>query len=1169
MLLRAWQTISRRRDALNAPLSSSTIKATWTLRTKLRWVGLGFSLLFAVALSEKERLGERLRAEANAVLAELGEGPDGKGAAIRRDADAEDCLVPHPWHLRAMRISHKGRMIDVAMVGNFDKSAVAVISAGSVAAARPLMAELAAQGIPSLAYSHAGLGEAAVASGSSNASNTPTAAVGLVSYVTSFSTRSNEGEILAACCSTERILDRAAADAETIGDANPSFSASLLPARTAGSVATSDALAEELGAVLRAAALNVPRVVLVGTHYDWLAVTKTALRNAPRIGGLVLIDPWLPSSSISLRSVSDGPWLQAGDAPRGSVFVGDVKDNFAARLISAVNTQSVTLMATGPGRRPRDSEEASLPPLRGALFPVLSLPPAALFPPAAFSKLSFFTTSESGDVSKGAASMLDKLGMPGSVLVAQVKVVMGAHWYSKTAPPVGVYGGDLLASIHHRAWSRGAALGTLGALRVPRSGSSVELIAASSASAEEDLTRAFLRLHALRNSSIDDDLVLRSLRHSFPATAEITSFVTDGGALVRGLGAMAAAAEWRSSADAAQRPYVSAAPNAAAAASDSGFASAALDALRAEDHLYALTIEAHTALARQVARIAQVAQIRRWEGWFPFVAAPPLEVANVLSSEEILQAAAALTQLWGSSTHRVAVPAPAPPELASLQNVALALAGALPLSSASPCVSLGPPLPYPTDGPPGGPPHRSEEAADLLRLRASVLALAGGALVARAHPLRVADAATAEPHAHALLEAWGWDEAAAADAGMSRTMSRYASSTAVASRAAVRDSVTAAAWRVPLSMLDRYGDALAQGAPASIALVPLIQMPPDVRRRVASALTDFSLTAFGLRPWGVGAFVNAAMRHDSSRIDKGDLVRVAAEVAFLSSSPPKRGSTAARLGPFGGWRVRAPPSTGLTAWAAANLGSAHGLTSGEGTELSPLSTVQNSLYSSPPPLPFPVTVILTSMTDAQVAEDAVLPAEMNFPTWPMLDSKLRVAMVAARLALVWPWTWSRPEGDKGGEFGTLTLRPGIPAPPLLRHARGLLQEEQKSQARSWAAAIPAACIVSVAAESANDVSSTVLAAANRALKRDGIAWASGGPHASFGLGGFSWFSRGLYSINSPRDANRREGDLGDAHALTALGDAVAYGPPQSYRPPLAVVTSQVVAHVRRCNHERD
>lgn len=78
-----------------------------------------------------------------------------------------------------------------------------------------------------------------------------------------------------------------------IGDSNPLASSFVTPPLIgANTPASSDYESSELAAVL--AGVGLEKAVLVGFHYNWAATVKTALRNAPRIAGLILVDPLLP-----------------------------------------------------------------------------------------------------------------------------------------------------------------------------------------------------------------------------------------------------------------------------------------------------------------------------------------------------------------------------------------------------------------------------------------------------------------------------------------------------------------------------------------------------------------------------------------------------------------------------------------------------------------------------------------------------------------------------------------------------------------------------------------------------------------------------------------------------------------------------------------------------------
>ena len=1081
MLLRAWHTISRRRPRSSnvevTATSRSISPTTFTFapfalpfRTRLAIVGTTLSILLTFYELKK------FEAESAAILAEMGDGLD--GVLNTDDADVDTATTHDDTTLRSTRLEHNGRIIYIAMAGDFERSTVAVISAGSIAAARPLMSELAAQGIPSLSYTHGGLGPA------------------VVSGIEKEPTRSEKNGA-SVFHVIQRLFQRTIVNTKRIGDSNPMLSASLLPARTGGQlVPTSNVLADELGAVLRAA--QVSRAVLVGVHFDWLAVTKTALKNSSRIGGLVLLDPWLPSSSIALRSISDTHWLKQGDVPQNSVLAGPVNDDtFQSHIVDAVN--SVLLKSPFPSTK--IPEAVLLPPLRGALFPILSLPPFHLFPPAAFSQLLANTTPYDQFFSKHFGT--------------ELSFYQTALWFSKTAPPSSIYGGDLLFSIANRQFFRGAVLGPTGTLRIPRTGSSITLLAAPLASCHEDITRAFIRCHALRNSSLEDTFVRRALHYALPSIAEFTAFVATGASNIKGQLAVDQFAEWRATTEVARTTYQSANMKSSFTSGSNDhniFSSSVVDALIAEDHTYSLVVEAHTNLEDEIERLNKS---RRRNSWF---SSSPLPITPI-QNEDVILATNSLIQRWEKSNIETN-------ELTSLRNVALTLVGALPYHTIPPPLLSASSSNATTNVTsskilPNGPPPFNQELLELLELRSSVLSHAGFALINQIHPLSY--------------------QPSNLNANLNGTLQRYVQGSAVASRAAVRDSVSAAVWRIPLNLLDKWGNALSRGAPSSAAIVPLTEVPFDMNRRVTLALTDYSLNAFGARPWSISAFFKAATRHDNERVLKGDLVRVAAEVGFLSRSPTKKGSSShATARPGGGWRIRSPQSNGLMAWVSANLGSAQNSLS--------LTTTSKSSSSSSSAIPFPVSILLTQQSEAQVLEDAVLPPQLIFPSWPSLSHEN-----AKRISKLLPWNWL--ENNKSEEeVGTLALSQTIPAPPLLRHARGLLKEEQRNCALAWAAALQnSSCIINLPAETSKDVSSTVLATANRAMKRDGITWTG----------------RGQYTINSSSSlSHSREGDLGDADAITSVSDAIAYGPPQPYRPSLARVAAQVALHVRNDNSRR-
>jgi hypothetical protein len=292
---------------------------------------------------------------------------------------------------------------------------------------------------------------------------------------------------------------------------------------------------------------------------------------------------------------------------------------------------------------------------------------------------------------------------------------------------------------------------------------------------------------------------------------------------------------------------------------------------------------------------------------------------------------------------------------------------------------------------------------------------------------------------------------------------------------------------------------------------------------------DHALTLFAGNPDYLTSFLKVA--GNSSEHQGGSLVRVAVETAMMGSRQLVFAGKET-----GGWRLRTPPSTGLAAWVRANLATSPNLQAykDDGAEQS-----------------FPVSVILTQQSEEQIGERAYLPPHLKFPDFPYVSGEKGAAF---------PWTLLGSLGLKGesAASGSLSLDVSVPAPSLLNRARVLLRNEQMEQARLWAAAMPAACIIRLPAESAQDVASTVIETANRALRRGHIKWTeSSGWLGTFGL------SPDEFNIDAtPRDGSHVEGDLGDAHALTAVGDAIAYGPPQPHRPPLSRVAAEIAAHVR-------
>lgn len=1088
-------------------------------RTKVALVGatvLGTWMTHLVTLAQSD---------AAAFLSENGDGPDGFGAGLMRDKatvhSAGDVSFS-PLRIRTLRIPFQGRYIDVAMAGNVEKSTVAVIVAGSVAAARPLMSELAAQGLPVLAYSHAGLG--AAVSAESNGGVTMGGLPRLFSrapsigQLTVFNAQPNDSVIMKAMRRVALLALHFLIGVGATGDPDPSMSTLLLPARSGGTIPTSDVLAEELAFVLREAKVN--RAVLVGVHFDWLATAKAALKNATRIGGLVLVDPWFPSSSIALRSISRDSWIKEGDEPR--TFSGPVDDSFRSRIMNDVYVKAVELAgprATSPPAQAHLGKAHS--PLSGALFPILSLPPQALFPPAShLIKTQVPVSSKAGSTAVSVKDGVLNVDLSADALPAVRAFVANSRWFAKSSPPVGVFGGDLLASVHHRSWTRGAALGETGTLRIPKVGTSSTLLNAPVAGANEDFSRAFLRMHALRSRTPEDFLVRRSLGITLSSPYDLNAFIAEAGALARGMSTAASDAEWRASADAAGRTYQPADPSPVAASRESYFAAAALHALRAEDHVYALTCEAFGALHGRLRKGQLLQQSSTYDRSIKGVSGCVKELTSAWAADEnIVKGGRGVL----------------PPDVLSLQNITLTLAGAIPLASAAPRADISPPASdsQGSNAPVGAPQSWDATANELLELRAAVLAHAGGAIAARVNPLRLRDSAAVEPHARHLLKDWGWnaETVLGSGGGLKAALTRYASGSTGASRTAMHESVSPAAWHVPLCIIDRYGDSLARGGPISSALFPLSDASPLVRNRLASAMGDHALTLFAGNPDFLTSFLKVAGKSNEHGAPRS-LVSVAVETVMMGSR-----QLVFDAKETGGWRLRMPPSTGLAAWVRANLSTSPNL---------------QAYKDDDSDQSFPVSVIITQQSDEQISERAYLPPHLNFPDFPYVGSEKGTATAT------FPWSLLDSLGPKGESTGSLSLDASVPAPSLLNRARVLLRNEQIEQARLWASVMPAACIVRLPAESAHDVASTVIETANRALRRGRIQWTeSSGWLGTFGL------SPDEFTIDStPRDGCHVAGDLGDAHALTAVGDAVAYGPPQPHRPPLHRVAAEIAAHVR-------
>jgi hypothetical protein len=1081
--------------------------------------------------------------------------------------------------------TYGGRKVDVCVMKSDDTASidkpVVVINAGSIAAARPYLIAFSRAGLTAAAYTHGGL-YLPPDSESLKGLKKPS----LDQFGTSFGPFNGIGGGFFV-----RVANALIQGAQSTGDPLPMHSEALMPlgyparltsrgvensadnfkegeGEDAPSAPTSESQSAELSAVL--SHLRVNRAILVSSSFHWLSTIKTALRNKNYIAGLVCVDPAFPTSSPRVVVSQSGfdVGLIKGEEEDKSPLVqmkeGDYDTQNGGDLL--VNQPSLQLTWLEKAML-RDIKNVKFPhPLSGPLInplgvsPYTLLAPQQLAPPVAAAVNTSGGLGEKGNKNTSAS---------GRTAVSSLITNTLSPSLQTSLQPVAIHGSDLYEAAFVRSQVVGAAYGKSGLLppwllfRQESNGTPLltrlfgwqakETVdyfknlksgggggggggittpsksAASSANdestPENKLTHLTFELDVAGSRSPFLDIIrlstvlsnkgsgfravpsinVEQTSSAFPQVPGILgsfsepdpAYVSDGAALGSFL--------WNLSNSFTHR----------ARALDTGttfspcpledarmaYTMSMLEGLRAENHYYLLAEQASNLLKRN----SNAKKVGKSEK----------EAASAVSSiiDEMAVNPISCASLSGNS-----------PLKGALIRISLAQAGTkLPEFGKKDIFAPG--VDTSLDGRKSAP-----VIADLLvNARTDVLVRAAAALQISptVSPLLLSKEVDAKSvRLKSLLRKTSSTSTSTSSSSTNAIDMPLSVSTAASAYAGVLGlwtspiafNLSPSRWNVPIHAVDRFGEAVGRARPALL-------------------MTSFS--------------------KQSPELDSA----YAAFHAITNKNKGGRGGGGGDGGGGGGGETRnslsainIPSFQGLLSFASANLNGASTpaqwksflySNSGGGEKRSKSKTTERlNLPSSS--VPFPVSMLLTELTEKQLIEPVSGPPQLDF------DSEHELSLL--------------------GVDSTVTVS-GITAPPLgtspngvLLHLRMLIQAHQKLQVAAWRNALPDA-VVSLPAETAFDVAlnlrQSVTPKLRGMIKRiSSSSWFSilTGYGGEIDLKVSSVTSKQIKSDtdDSPWPDNTPRTNGSHEEPLALISDAVSYGPAQPYRPPISRVVNEVL-----------
>lgn len=1039
---------------------------------------------------------------------------------------------------------HAGRRVDVCVLKSEDTTArekpVVVINAGSIAAARPLLIAFSRAGLTAAAYTHGGL----YLHPTNNADGLKKPS--LDQFGTSFGIFNGVGGGFFV-----RVANSLLHGVQSCGDPLPLHSEAMMPSgypallsknpdedEDAPTAPTSESQSAELSAVL--SHLRVNRVILLCTSFHWLSTIKTALRNKNNIAGLVCVDPTFPTSSPRVLISQSGLDLSSTGGGQARRQDDENQTDSSSRQREQTSLQLTWLEKA----MLRDIKKVKFPhPLSGPLINPLGVPPSTLLAPQQLAPQANVT------VSIGSENVNKNTSASGRTAVSSLITNTLSPSLQTSMQPVAVHGSDLYEAAFVRSQVVGSAYGKSGLLppwmlfrqessgtpfltrlfgwqaqetvdyfKNLKSGAIVKSAAANSSTTTEaekvnKLTNLTFELDVAGSRSPFLDIIRLSAVLSnqgsgfraaqsanfqqqpsaaFPQVPGVLplfsepdpAYTSDGAALGSFLWNLSNSFTHRTRALETGTTFSPCPLQDARLA----YTMSMLESLRAENHYFLLAEQASNLLKQSSAK-----KVGKTESE---AAAAVLSIIDEMATNPIT-----CSSLSGNS-----------PLKGALIRISLAQAGSkLPELGKkdlfASCVDTS------LNGRKNAP-----VIADLLvNARTDVLVRAAAALQQSPtmSPLILSKEVDAKSaRLKALLRKTTPSSSTSSTSANDVSMSISSAASAYAGvlgiwTLPIAYNLSPSRWNIPIHAVDRFGEAVGRARPALLMTASPKQTP-----ELESAYAAFH--AITNRNGGGGG---------------GE----------------SRNSLSA---------INIPSFQGLLSFASANLRGAstpaqwkaflfNNATSGAGGTLKLKSTERLNLPSSS--VPFPVSMLLTELTDKQLVEPVSGPPQLDF------DSEHEISLL--------------------GVDSTVSVS-GITAPPLsnapngvLLQLRMLIQAHQKLQLAAWRNALPEA-VVSLPAETAFDVAlnlrQSVTPKLRGMVKRvSSSSWLSilTGYGGEVELNVSNLTSKPMKSEEEegqhwPENTPRTNGSHEEPLAL--ISDAVSYGPAQPYRPPIARVVNEVL-----------